>query len=107
MLFSDVISETFSPAAVGMVHENVSRETFSCKMSGSDSWLAKMRQELEMTQEQFAKEVGVTPRTILNWENGHHEPKLTIRQVKKICQLLKLSIEEMPDTFVSQNNNGV
>ncbi len=81
-------------------------KTFSCRMNGSDSWLAKMRQELGMTQEEFAKEFGVTPRTVLNWENGHHEPKLTIRQVKRLCQLLNKPIESIPDTFGYQNNDG-
>lgn len=63
------------------------------------SCLVEMREEYGITQEQLAKELGVTSRTIINWEGGHHEPRLTIRQVKALCRLFKKSIEEIPDDF--------
>ncbi len=34
-----------------------------------------LRTRLGMTQEQFAKEVGVTFSTINQWENGHRRPQ--------------------------------
>jgi DNA-binding XRE family transcriptional regulator len=61
--------------------------------------LAQMREQLGLTQKQVADALGVDPRTVLNWENGHHEPRLTIRQVKSLCQLLGKAIDEIPDNF--------
>lgn len=56
-----------------------------------------MRKALGLTQEDVAKELGVTTRTVINWENGHHEPKLTIRQIRQLCNLFKISFDELPD----------
>lgn len=63
------------------------------------NWFLDMRKELGLTQEEVAVALGVTPRTVLNWENGHHEPKLTIKQVKALCRLLQLSLDQVPDEF--------
>lgn len=72
-------------------------------MSSGKSWLTKMREELGLTQEDVAKELGVTSRTIINWENGHHEPRLTIRQMKALCRLLHKPIEDIPDDFCAKS----
>lgn len=61
--------------------------------------LPGLRKALGLTQEDIAKALGVSTRTVINWENGHHEPRLTIRQVKALCMLLKLPIERIPDDF--------
>lgn len=77
--------------------------------SNQEAWLIEMRQEYGITQEQLAKALGITSRTVINWEGGHHEPKLTIRQVKILCRLFNKSIEEIPDNFPlhdSKNKNA-
>jgi DNA-binding XRE family transcriptional regulator len=86
---------------LSILPENFSRENISCKMSDETdlSWLVNMRKALGLTQEDVATALGVTPRTIINWENGHHEPKLTIKQTKALCRLLNVSIEQIPDSF--------
>lgn len=93
--------KSFQAMLIGILPEMFSREKFSGKMSDetSLSWLVSMRKALGLTQEDVANALGVTSRTIINWENGHHEPKLTIRQTKALCRLLKVSIEQIPDTF--------
>jgi len=63
------------------------------------STFVNRRKELGLTQEDIAKALGVTPRTVIYWENGHHEPKLTINQIKQLCRLMKWSIEEVPERF--------
>lgn len=68
-------------------------------MEEGKSWLANMREQLGLTQKDVADALGVDPRTVLNWENGHHEPRLTIRQTKALCNLLGKSIHEIPDNF--------
>lgn len=68
-----------------------------------NSWLNKMRKKYGFTQEYVADALGISPRTVLNWENGHHEPKLTIRQTKALCRLFQVSIDEIPDDFPLEN----
>ena len=92
--------------AKSILPENFSHENVSGKMSSEPTekaWLVAMREQLGITQEELANELDVTSRTVINWERGHHEPKLTIRQMKKLCRLLGKSIEEIPDNFPRQD----
>ncbi len=59
----------------------------------------KLREKVGLTQEAVALALGVTDHTIRNWEKGRAEPRLTIRQVKKLCQLLNCTLDELPDDF--------
>ncbi|NJN04889.1 MAG: helix-turn-helix transcriptional regulator [Leptolyngbyaceae cyanobacterium RM1_1_2] len=52
-----------------------------------------------MTQEQIANGIGVTDHTYRNWIKGRAEAKLTIRQVKALCTLLRVSLSDLPDDF--------
>ena len=38
-----------------------------------------MRHQLEMTQEEFAQELGITVSTVNRWENGHSNPRKLAR----------------------------
>ncbi|OUC15889.1 MAG: hypothetical protein B0A82_04490 [Alkalinema sp. CACIAM 70d] len=60
-----------------------------------------LRKELELTQDDVAKVLGVTRDTVANWENGRSVPKLEIWQTKALCRLLGRPIEEIPDSFAS------
>lgn len=71
---------------------------------GIESTFVSLRKELGLTQEDIANELEVTPRTVINWENGHSEPRLSIRQVKKLCVLFKRPIEQIPDDFFTNKN---
>jgi len=53
-----------------------------------------------MTQEQFAQELGITGRTIRNYERGAHQLKLSLGQFKRLKELLEqagMSIDDLPD----------
>ena len=63
------------------------------------SELVKLREKVGLTQEAVALALGVTDHTIRNWEKGRAEPRLTIRQVKKLCQILKCNLDDLPDDF--------
>lgn len=93
--------KSFQAVLLGILPENFSRENISGKMSNETnlSWLVSMRKALGLTQEDVANALGVSSRTVINWENGHHEPKLTIKQTKALCRLLNVSIEQIPDSF--------
>lgn len=70
--------------------------------------LPGLRKQLGLTQEDIANALGVSTRTVINWENGHHEPRLTIRQMKALCALLQLPIEQVPEdlSFDSKNDKS-
>ncbi len=47
--------------------------------------IRKLRQSLGMTQEQFAKKLGVHTQTVSRWERGHKKPsKLALRQLHRL-----------------------
>lgn len=74
-------------------------------MSNEDNWLVSMRKQLGLTQEDVAKALDVTTRTIINWENGHHEPRLTIKQTKSLCRVLGISlVEDLPDNLFGHSS---
>lgn len=69
--------------------------------------LKKRREELGLTQRDIALALNKTDQTISNWETGVYEPKLTPREVKIFCQLLKWSLEELPDYFGSPDSRKI
>jgi DNA-binding XRE family transcriptional regulator len=64
-----------------------------------ESLLKKRREELGLTQREVAQALDKTVQTISNWETGIYEPKMTPREVKALCRLLKWTLEELPDEF--------
>lgn len=52
--------------------------------------IAELRRKLNMTQEQFARELGVTVGTVNRWENGRFRPSpLAERAIKKLTAKLR------------------
>lgn len=57
-----------------------------------------LRNKLILTQEEFAKLLGVSFASVNRWEMGHHEP--TIKSKRKIivlCKKHKIKIDEYTD----------
>jgi DNA-binding XRE family transcriptional regulator len=67
----------------------------SCTSVGEK--LKQRRQSLNLTQQQVADKLGVTVTTVKNWEAARHIPKLYLEQTKALCDLLKLSLDELVD----------
>jgi DNA-binding XRE family transcriptional regulator len=67
-----------------------------------ESPLMRFRLLRRMTQQELADELGVSSTTIRNWESGRAVPNLTIPQVKKLCQVLEVNLEDLPDDFGPQ-----
>ena len=63
----------------------------------SESPLKRRREELGLTQRDIALALGKTDQTISNWETGIYEAKLTLREVKVLCRLLRWTLEDLPD----------
>lgn len=59
--------------------------------------LKKYRESVGLTQRQVAIALDVTVTTVQNWESGRHVPRLTLNQTKILCDLLKVSLEDLVD----------
>ncbi|MCZ0899839.1 helix-turn-helix transcriptional regulator [Microcoleus sp. HI-ES] len=69
-----------------------------------ESHLKKLREELEMSQEDLARELGVSSQTISRWELGKNVPTFTVKQMKALEKLLASigrSIGDLPDNLRS------
>ncbi|MDV3352068.1 helix-turn-helix transcriptional regulator [Leptothoe sp. LEGE 181152] len=71
----------------------------------------ELRKEKGVTQRQVAEALELSERTIIDWESGKRTPKLYVWQVKALCELLSVSIFDMPNSFakegvVTQKNAG-
>lgn len=60
------------------------------------------RKEKNLTQEQLAEKLGVSNKTISKWEIGKCMPDYSI--VRNLCQELDITIAELMDGKVSENN---
>ncbi len=67
-----------------------------------ESHLKKLREEQEMSQEDLARELGVSSQTISRWELGKNVPTFTVKQMKALEKLLASigrSIGDLPDNL--------
>jgi putative transcriptional regulator len=68
----------------------------------SESPLKKLREELGLSQEGFARQIGTSARTISRWETGENIPSFTIAQMKALDTLLRengKTLKDLPDNF--------
>lgn len=56
-------------------------------------FIAENRKKKKITQSELAEKLGVTDRTISNWENGKNMPDLSL--FKPLCDILGISINEL------------
>ena len=56
-------------------------------------FIAELRKEKKITQSELAEKLGVTDRSVSNWENGKNMPDLSL--FKPLCDILSISINEL------------
>lgn len=56
-------------------------------------FIAELRNEKEMTQQELASQIGVTDRAISKWENGRGLPDPSI--MLELCEVLEISLNEL------------
>ena len=69
-----------------------------------ESPLKKLREELGMSQEDLARKIGTSARTISRWETGESVPSFTIAQMKALDALLMehgKALKDLPDSFAA------
>ena len=57
------------------------------------SFIATLRKEQNLTQEQFAEKLGVSNRSVSRWENGNTLPDFSIMQ--SICEITGITLPEL------------
>ena len=56
-------------------------------------FIAKCRKDKKMTQSELAERLGVTDKSVGNWENGRNMPDLSL--FKPLCDELNITINEL------------
>ena len=56
-------------------------------------FIAEQRKKQKLTQEELASMLGVSNRSVSNWENGKNMPDLSL--FKELCEILNISINEL------------
>ena len=56
-------------------------------------FIAQLRKEKKLTQQELATKLGITDRAISHWENGRSMPDVSIFQ--KLCEILDISVNEL------------
>ena len=67
------------------------------------NFIAKKRNELNITQEQLAEKLAVSTKTILKWENGKCLPAYPV--IKMLCNELGITITELMDGKEQEENS--
>ncbi len=64
--------------------------------------LKQLREQAGLSQEALARLVGVSSKTVSNWERGTNVASLTVPQMKALCEALGVTLHELPDDFSSE-----
>lgn len=56
-------------------------------------FIAENRKKVKLTQEELATRLGVTNKSVSNWENGRNMPDLSI--MLELCEILEISVNEL------------
>ena len=60
-------------------------------------FIAQLRKEKNMTQQELADQLNVTDRAVSHWENGRRLPDYSL--LKQLCDVLGISINEQRRTI--------
>ena len=64
--------------------------------------LKQLRERAGLSQDELARCIGVTSKTVSNWERGISLASLTVSQIKALCKALAVSLDDLPDDFSSE-----
>lgn len=76
--------------------------TFASSDQPPSSTLKQLREKAGLSQEALARVVGVSGKTVSNWERGMSVASLTVPQMKALCDALGVTLNELPDDFKSE-----
>ena len=61
----------------------------------------QLREQAGLSQEALARIIGVSSKTVSNWERGISVASLTVTQMKALCDSLNVTLDHLPDDFSS------
>jgi putative transcriptional regulator len=61
--------------------------------------LKKLREQAGLSQEELARRIGVSVKTVSNWERGVYPATMTVPQTKALCKALGVVLDDLPDNF--------
>ena len=64
--------------------------------------ISDQRKKVGLTRRQVALAVGVVDSTVQKWEMDMHPPKLDPVQMRSLCQILQLTLDELADAANSE-----
>ncbi len=67
--------------------------------------LKQLREKAGLSQEALSRIVGVSSKTVSNWERGISIASLTVPQMKALCDVLGVTLNQLPDDFSSERAN--
>ena len=74
--------------------------------------LKKLRLRVGLTQAELAKQIPdkagsgtLSQRAVSAWERGEYQPELTIPQMKALCKVLRITLDELPDELSRPNSS--
>lgn len=72
----------------------------ACEMQLSDK-IRMLREKFLLTQEDFAKELGVAASTVNRWETGKARPNMVaMRTIKQFCETRNYPYEEIESVWL-------
>lgn len=97
MLFDNVIEKRLLYAII--MSEECAGGTGVMQLSEK---IRVLREKFLLTQEDFAKELGVAPSTVNRWENGKARPNIAaMRNIKAFCEIRDYPYEEIENEWLS------
>ena len=88
-----------------LVYTNSIMETEKFVLKEGEVPLKQIRDALDLSQEAFGREIGVSVQTVSRWETGRSEPTFTVSQMKKFLRLINRlgwSADDLPDALGSK-----
>ncbi len=77
------------------------------KQASDSPWDGLRIERTALTQDELAVHCGIPRATYQRWISGKTEAKLSVSQLKKLCQLLGIErIDELPDDFSPPNQSS-
>jgi transcriptional regulator with XRE-family HTH domain len=68
--------------------------------------LRQLRERSGLTQEELARRSGIPLRTYQRWETGESFARPSIPQIKALCRVLNIPIEDLPDEFAPRRSQS-
>lgn len=78
-------------------------DNFDFVFKDNVSIFRQIREKAKLSRKEFADLMNVHPDTIERWETGRQTPRLTMYQVKTLCQIatqLGINLGDIPDNLI-------